>query len=615
MSELIFQAFEWNTINDGEHWNRLRDMASWIKSQGFTAIWIPPVSKAAYVFDSCDAVGYGVYDLWDLGEFEQCGAIRTKYGTKDELIAMIQEMHHNQINVYVDAVLNHKSGRTEEHQWIQGNRVGDWRLQDLSYDWIQAQISFQFEARAGKYSLFQYQSHHFNSVDAFSPDGFWSCYRLGNWSPETLDSYFGNYDHLVGSDLNLHDPDVIQDLKQWGLWMVNEIGVDGFRIDALRHMSHSFIRDWIDFVNKHTLKNIYYFGEYSGHDFEDELKKLNHTIKLNDFEFQHHLYTKSRYPNSTYDFRDILNSFSFRNPQYSVPFVNSHDSQLRNSDSHTIDDWFRPASYALMLLYQEIDSIVSWGDWFGTLPSISCEKHNHNHDLPAVAGMAQNLEKLLYCYRNNAHGERLTYTSQQNTIGFSRLGVEAFHDSGCVVLIHTPKETTKQICEWMHVGYWRHGQTYRSIFTGQSVVLNEHGWGEFILDNLAGDIWIPENHYLSMMNAIQDYDDHMKSHNHITLYYDTTHGFQWPRMNCRIFEDLFFEYMEPTQWMDPYCIFEINTKQSNGMECYFIGEYHQLDKLNEHENYIAYVGSWIHNSTSKEKLINQRLQKKEDNIQ
>lgn len=44
-----------------------------------------PAFKATQSSD----VGYGVYDLFDLGEFDQKGSIRTKYETKDDYLKTI----------------------------------------------------------------------------------------------------------------------------------------------------------------------------------------------------------------------------------------------------------------------------------------------------------------------------------------------------------------------------------------------------------------------------------------------------------------------------------------------------------------------------------------------
>ena len=94
------QYFEWNLPNDGMLWKRLKDDASHLHEIGISAVWIPPAYKGHEQADE----GYGTYDLYDLGEFDQKGTIRTKYGTKQELQEMIEELHRNQIGVYLDAV-------------------------------------------------------------------------------------------------------------------------------------------------------------------------------------------------------------------------------------------------------------------------------------------------------------------------------------------------------------------------------------------------------------------------------------------------------------------------------------------------------------------------------
>ena len=56
-------------------------------------------------------VGYSVYDLYDLGEFDQKGTVPTKYGTKDEYpLAAIKALRSAGINVYGDIVSNQMMG-------------------------------------------------------------------------------------------------------------------------------------------------------------------------------------------------------------------------------------------------------------------------------------------------------------------------------------------------------------------------------------------------------------------------------------------------------------------------------------------------------------------------
>ncbi len=99
------QAFEWYVPADHAHWRRLNAALPGLKSIGVDNIWIPPACKAS----SPEGNGYDVYDLYDLGEFDQKGSIRTKWGTKEELMDLIGVGEKVGVGVYWDAVLNHKA--------------------------------------------------------------------------------------------------------------------------------------------------------------------------------------------------------------------------------------------------------------------------------------------------------------------------------------------------------------------------------------------------------------------------------------------------------------------------------------------------------------------------
>ncbi|NLD51886.1 MAG: hypothetical protein GX650_03225, partial [Clostridiales bacterium] len=66
-NRIMLQAFEWYLPDDGKHWERLRHAAPRLKELGVGGVWIPPCCKAT----GTDDVGYGAYDLYDLGEFDQ----------------------------------------------------------------------------------------------------------------------------------------------------------------------------------------------------------------------------------------------------------------------------------------------------------------------------------------------------------------------------------------------------------------------------------------------------------------------------------------------------------------------------------------------------------------
>ena len=51
-----------------------------------------------------------VYKRQDLGEFDQKGTVRTKYGTRAEYLAAIRMLHLADLQVLPDIVLNHRMG-------------------------------------------------------------------------------------------------------------------------------------------------------------------------------------------------------------------------------------------------------------------------------------------------------------------------------------------------------------------------------------------------------------------------------------------------------------------------------------------------------------------------
>lgn len=106
----MMQAFYWNVPVDvlgknGTWWDNLSSKAAELKECGVTALWTPVPSKGNWgIMDN----GYGVFDHYDLGNYNQKGSVETRFGSRDELVRMITEMHREpRIDVYSDVVLNH----------------------------------------------------------------------------------------------------------------------------------------------------------------------------------------------------------------------------------------------------------------------------------------------------------------------------------------------------------------------------------------------------------------------------------------------------------------------------------------------------------------------------
>ena len=63
------------------------------------------------------SVGYDIYDIWDLGEFNYGGMVRTKYGTMKELVELAKTAKEHDVVIYIDAVLNHKFGADDKERF------------------------------------------------------------------------------------------------------------------------------------------------------------------------------------------------------------------------------------------------------------------------------------------------------------------------------------------------------------------------------------------------------------------------------------------------------------------------------------------------------------------
>ena len=186
----MLQYFHWYTPGDGSLWHELAREAPALAAAGFTSVWLPPAYKgAAGGYDT----GYGVYDLFDLGEFDQKGSVRTKYGTRDAYLAAIRAAQAVGMRVYADVVFNHKMGGDHQESFAatpydphdRTRPVGDPRT-------IEAWTHFTFPGRGGRYSTLHWHWWHFNAVE-MEADGAHAIYLFeGKRFQEAVDLEKGN---------------------------------------------------------------------------------------------------------------------------------------------------------------------------------------------------------------------------------------------------------------------------------------------------------------------------------------------------------------------------------------------------------------------------------------
>jgi glycosidase len=145
------------------------------------------------IFPSPSYHGYDVTDYF---------AVNPQYGTMEDFERLLDEAHARGIRVLIDLVLNHTS---DQHPWFQQAKLGpnspyrDW------YIWSETNPGY-----SGPWGERVWHS---------SPTGY----------------YYGIFESFM-PDLNYTNPEVTQQMDEVVRFWLQDVGVDGFRLDAAKHL-------------------------------------------------------------------------------------------------------------------------------------------------------------------------------------------------------------------------------------------------------------------------------------------------------------------------------------------------------------------------------------------
>ena len=423
-NDTMMQYFEWYLPSDSTLWNKVTKEAKHLENIGITCLWLPPAYKGS---SGKEDVGYGVYDLYDLGEFDQKGSIPTKYGTKDEYIEAIRVLRENNIKVLADIVLNHKMGADETEMVLAMQDDAQDRNVSLTEAIpIKVWTKYTFPGRGDTYSDFKWNWTHFHGVDWDENTGTAAIYKFyGKHWDEDVDKENGNYDYLMGADIDLNNYDVIKELKKWGKWYLNTTNVDGFRLDAVKHIRAEFYPDWLNELRTVSERKLFSVGEYWSSNIDiinKYIEKTEGCMSLFDVPLHYNFYRAS-ISNGEYNMSQIFDgTIVGTNPEKAVTFVDNHDTEPGQALESWILDWFKPLAYSLILLRKGGFPCVFYGDYYG-IP----EKE--------VSPKKDILTLLLKLRKYYAYGDQYDYFNDRNVIGFTRLGDYEHPDSGLAVVM------------------------------------------------------------------------------------------------------------------------------------------------------------------------------------
>lgn len=474
---VMLQYFEWNMPNTGELWKELKRDAAHLHDIGVTSVWIPPAYKAHEQQDE----GYGTYDLYDLGEFDQKGTVRTKYGTKQELQEMIEELHKYQICVYLDAVMNHKAGADYTEKFMAREVCQEQREEAKTEPYeIEGWTGFDFPGRGERYSAFKWHWYHFSGVDydvSRKKESIFQIVGEGKAWSEGVDGENGNYDFLMCADIDFDHPDVIQEMKNWGIWVARELNLDGMRLDAIKHINDLFVKNFLEAVRADQGDQFYAVGEYWKNDKEtlDEyLSHVEYKIDLFDVPLHYNFYQASQ-EGEKFDMRELLKDTLVKaHPALAVTFVDNHDSQKNSSLESQVKDWFKPLAYGLILLQKEGYPCVFYGDYYG-VKGVASPHHKI-------------IDILLEVRCKYAYGEQQDYFNHPSTVGFVRMGDEKHPEAGLALLLSNGKDGEKT----MNVGKKRQGEIWYEVTGNRSekITIDAEGNGTFPVSGGKLAVWV-----------------------------------------------------------------------------------------------------------------------------
>lgn len=215
--------------------NGIIQKLEYLSSLGVNLIWICPF------YDSpMDDHGYDVRNFFDIAK---------EFGTMDDVKRLIEKAHGLGIKIILDYVLNHTS---DEHPWfIESRKSKDNPYRDY-YIWHEGKL------QEGK---------------KIEPTNWGSFFGGSCWKHDELtDSYYMKIFSDKMPDLNWQNEKVRNEMINVGQkWL--DLGIDGFRLDAVSHLDRSEFVDIINAPDRYPLDWHRFSNLPKVHDYLKELNK------------------------------------------------------------------------------------------------------------------------------------------------------------------------------------------------------------------------------------------------------------------------------------------------------------------------------------------------------
>ena len=244
----------------------------YIQDLGTTAIWMAPIFKNKPVQGTGADASAGYHGYW-VTDFTQ---VDPHFGTNDQLKELIAKAHARGLKVFFDVITNHTADVIDNTQKQYTYRA-EGAYPVLDKDGVPVDETAAADAAAAgstaAYPKLTQNSFPYTPVLATKAD---QTAKSPSWLNDPSlyhnrgDSTFvgesateGDFNGL--DDLDTQNPKVVDGMEKIYQTWVKDAGIDGFRIDTVKHVNMAFWQQWAPalkaYATKQGNKNFFMFGE------------------------------------------------------------------------------------------------------------------------------------------------------------------------------------------------------------------------------------------------------------------------------------------------------------------------------------------------------------------
>ena len=352
-------------------WDHIAKQAKALREAGFTAVWLPPVCKAA---SGAFSVGFDPFDDYDLGSKNQKGTIPTHYGTREKLERCVAILRANGLGVYIDTVENHRDGGV-----------------DKKYRYVDA----DGKPDGGRFAKDPGDFHCFCGTPVPG------CVPVDDPDVPSPEFCFGDDLAPIEGKPPHH---CFDGLLASADWMTRALDIQGYRLDDVKGISTLFIPP---LLNHGALKGKFAVGEFFDGNLDPVRAWISNTSgRASAFDFPLRFNQLQNMTNHAgfFDMSQLDHAgLAGVDPFHAVTFIENHDT---NEDPNLKITQNKPQAYAYILTSEGF-------------PSVFFKDYSTD---PGSFGMKPIIDKLIFIHGRIADGPTQQRFKTFDVFAYERLG-------------------------------------------------------------------------------------------------------------------------------------------------------------------------------------------------